>query len=271
VADSDASTSRVWFVTGTSSGMGRAVARAALTRGDRVVATARDTSALDDLVGEFPDRALPVELDVRDEQAALRAAERAVEAFGRIDVVFNNAGYALVGPVEGTSDEQARAMFDTGFFGVLNVLRAVLPVMRRQRSGHVLNMSSIFGHMSFPATGLLSAVKQGVCGCTQAMAAELAPLGIAFTLVEPGGLRTGFLPNWVEAEHTIADYEPSVGPALELLRNLPPEAVQEVDEVAAAILEAADAERPPLHLVLGEWADGIIREELHNRLGDLAR
>lgn len=269
MSNSGTATSPVWFMTGTSSGMGYGLASAALQRGDRVVATARNTALPKELAAEFPDRALVVELDVRDEGAAVRAAERAVEAFGRIDVVFNNAGFATVGSVEGTTDKQVREMLDTGFFGVLNVLRATLPIMRRQGSGHVLQMSSLFAHMSFPATGIIAAAKQAVGATTQAMAQELGPLGIKFTQIEPGGLNTQFLTKWVAAENEYADYRETVGPVLELLRNLPPEAVAEVDRVAAAILEVVAADKPPMHLALGSWAEQTIRKELSDRLADL--
>jgi NAD(P)-dependent dehydrogenase (short-subunit alcohol dehydrogenase family) len=261
--------SRVWFITGTSSGMGYAVAKAALEHGDLVAATARNTSAIEELAASFPDQALAIKLDVRDEEAARVAVSRTVEVFGGIDVVFNNAGFALVGPVEGTSDKQARDLFDAGFFGALNVLRAALPVLRSQRSGRVLQMSSIFGEMSFPATGMLAAVKQALGGATQAMSAELAPLGITCTQIEPGGLRTQFLAKWVVAENPIADYDQAVGTTLRGLADLPPEAVAEVSRVAAAILEVVEAEQPPMRLVLGRWAEGIIRKEMADRSADL--
>jgi NAD(P)-dependent dehydrogenase (short-subunit alcohol dehydrogenase family) len=260
---------RVWFITGTSSGMGKALARAALRHGDLVAATARNTSAVQDLVAEFPGQALAVELDVRDEQAAQTAVAATVSRFDRIDVVVNNAGYALVGPVEGTSDKQARQLFDTVFFGALNVLRAALPVLRAQRGGHVLQMSSIFGQMSFPATGMLAAVKQALGGATQAMSAELAPLGIKFTQLEPGGLRTQFLARWTLAEHAIPDYDATAGTTLAGLPNLPPEAVADVSRVAAAILQLVDAEPYPARLALGGWAEGIIRAEIASRSADL--
>jgi NAD(P)-dependent dehydrogenase (short-subunit alcohol dehydrogenase family) len=260
---------RVWFITGTSSGMGYAVAKAALEHGDLVAATARNTSAIEELVADFPDQALAIKLDVRDEQAARMAVSRTIGEFRRIDVVFNNAGFALVGSVEGTSDKQARDLFDTGFFGALNVLRAALPVLRSQRSGHVLQMSSIFGEMSFPGTGMLAAVKQALGGATQAMSAELAPLGIKFTQLEPGGLRTRFLAKWTVAEHAIADYDDTAGASLAGLGELPPEAVAEVSSVAAAILELVEAEEPPMRLALGGWAEGIIRKEIADRSADL--
>jgi len=265
----DSKQRRVWFITGTSSGMGYAAAKAALEHGDLVAATARDTSAVEELAADFPGRALALKLDVRDEEAARMAVSRTVGEFGRIDVVFNNAGFALVGSVEGTSDKQARDLFDTGFFGAVNVLRAALPVLRSQRAGHVLQMSSIFGEMSFPGTGMLAAVKQALGGATQAMSAELAPLGIKFTQIESGGLRTQFLAKWIVAEHSIADYDDTVGATLKGLKDLPPEAVADVSQVAAAILQLVEAEYPPMRLVLGSWADGIIRKELADRSADL--
>ena len=154
----------VWFITGASSGVGQAIAVVALDRGFRVVATARKPDALTGLVSRYTDQVLPVKLDVRSEKEAQQAVSEAVAAFGRIDVVVNSAGYGLFGPVEKTTDEQARDLFDTNFFGVLNVLRASLPTLRKQRSGHVFQISSLFGQMSYPGTGLLAATKHAVGG-----------------------------------------------------------------------------------------------------------
>ena len=266
----DSQRRRVWFITGTSSGMGYAAAKAALENGDLVAATARNTGPIEQLVSNFPGQALAVKLDVRDEEAARIAVSTTVREFGRIDVVLNNAGFALVGSVEGTTDRQARDLFDTGFFGALNVLRAVLPVLRSQRSGHVLQMSSIFGEMSFPGTGMLAAVKQALGGATQGMSAELAPLGIKFTQIEPGALQpTQFLSRWILAERAIADYDQTAGATLTGLKDLPPEAIADVSSVASAILELVEAERPPMRLALGRWAEGIIRQEIADRRADL--
>jgi NAD(P)-dependent dehydrogenase (short-subunit alcohol dehydrogenase family) len=143
------------------------------------------------------------------------------------------------------------------------------PVLRSQRSGHVIQMSSIFGEMSFPATGMLAAVRQALGGATQAMSAELAPLGIRFTQVEPGGIRTEFLAKWHVAEHVIVDYDDTAGATLNGLRNLPREAIADVSSVAAAILKIAGAEQPPMRLALGGWAEGIIRKEIADRSADL--
>jgi NAD(P)-dependent dehydrogenase (short-subunit alcohol dehydrogenase family) len=186
-------TSRVWFITGASSGIGRELARQALDAGEAVAAVSRNTAGLAEL-GK-PDLLLAVDADVRDEAAVRKAAEAAASRFGRIDVVANNAGYGLFGAVEEAADGQARAIFDTNVFGVLNVLRAVLPVLRAQRSGHILQGSSYFGQTAIPGVGLLAATKYAVEGLSDALAAEVAPLGIKVTLIQPGLVATPFLGN----------------------------------------------------------------------------
>jgi NAD(P)-dependent dehydrogenase (short-subunit alcohol dehydrogenase family) len=268
MADSDTSMRRTWFITGTSSGVGHELAIAALERGDRVAATARNTEPIAELVIRFPDQVLAVTLDVRDEDAARFAVKRTVETFGRIDIVVNNAGYGLFGAVEATTDEQARAIFDTNVFGVLNVLRAALPVLRLQRAGHIIQMSSIFGHMSFPGSGMLAATKHAVGGVTEALAIELAPLGIRITLIEPNALNTSFMSKVVLAE-PIPDYDQTVAALLRSLSAVPPESLPSASRVAAMILKAVDAEQPPVHLALGRTAEDEIRTALTTRLRDL--
>lgn len=258
----------VWFITGTSSGVGEAVALAALNQGDRVVATARRPEALSKRISQQVDRVLPVRLDVRDEHEAHQAVSQAVAAFGRIDVVVNSAGYGLFGPVEMATDEQARAIFETNFFGVLNVLRATLPVLREQRAGHVVQMSSHFGQMSYPGTGMLAATKHAVGGVTAALAQELAPLGVRFTVIESGAIDTPFIANSIATE-TGADYEATAGAVLRSLPHIPAEELLSVAGVAAAITRVAGAERPPLHLAIGQTAAQAIHTELVARLREL--
>ena len=190
--------SKVWFITGGSSGIGLELVRQALEAGDAVVALARNTSVLKDLYRS--DELLTIDVDVRDEAAVRAATKYAVGRFGRLDVVANNAGYGLFGAVEETTDAQARAIFDTHVFGVLNVLRAVLPVLRAQRSGRIMQGSSTYGQMAHPGVGLLAASKYAVEGLSDALAAEVAPLGITVTLVEPGYVATPLLGNLVMAE-----------------------------------------------------------------------
>lgn len=259
----------VWFITGASSGVGRALAESLLDRGDRVVVAARRTEAIEDLSSRDPDKALGVRIDVRNEEEARRAVGAAVARFGRIDMVVNSAGHGLFGPAESATDGQARELFDTSFFGVLNVLRASLPVLRKQRSGHVFQMSSLFGQMSYPGTGLLAAVKHAVGGVTEALAQELAPLGIHFTILEPFAINTPFLRESVFTD-VGPDYENSVGAFFRTLQELPLDRLPSATAIASAIIRVADSDQPPLHLALGRSAASEIHSALTVRLRDLA-
>jgi NAD(P)-dependent dehydrogenase (short-subunit alcohol dehydrogenase family) len=259
---------RTWFVTGGSSGIGLSLTRAAAGRGDRVVAVARDVGPLAALVDEHGGRVLALPVDVRRPAEVEGAVARAVEAFGRIDVVANNAGYGVFGAVEEVSDQQARGIVDTNLFGVLNVLRATLPVLRAQRSGHVLQGSSFYGRVAHPGVGLLAATKYAVEGLTDALVGELAPLGIAVTLVEPGPTATAFGAGF-EVAGTIPDYDGTVREVAKANAELPPEAFDDPDRVAAAVLTAVDAERPPLRLVTGRTALEQVRTALRAQLDEL--
>ncbi len=257
-----------WFVTGGSSGIGLALARAAADRGDRVVAVARDVGPLAPLVAEHDGRVLAVPADVRRPDEVDRAVARTVEAFGRIDVVANNAGYGVFGAVEEVTDQQARGILDTNVLGVLTVLRAVLPVLRAQRSGHVLQGSSFYGRVAHPGVGLLAATKYAVEGLTDALVGELAPLGIAVTLVEPGPTATAFGANF-EVAGTIADYDGTVREVAKANAELPPGAFDAPERVAAAILTAVDADEPPRRLPTGSTAVTQIRAALRAQLDEL--
>ncbi|WP_189890934.1 SDR family NAD(P)-dependent oxidoreductase [Streptomyces xantholiticus] len=267
-SDTSSNTARTWFITGSSQGLGRALAITALDRGDRVAATARRTESVADLVDRYPGQAIALELDVRDESAAHRAVEHTLAAFGRIDVVANIAGYGLFGAVEEATDAQARAIFDTNVFGPLNVLRATLPVLRGQRSGHVLQGSSLYGQSAHPGVGLLAAGKYALEGLSDALAAEIAPLGVKVTLIEPGYMETGFLSHLVFAAPT-PDYDPTVRAVHSSLGELPPEAFIDPARVAAAVVTAVDAKHPPLRLALGRAAEDGIRRTLAARVREL--
>ncbi|MCZ4125373.1 SDR family NAD(P)-dependent oxidoreductase [Streptomyces sp. H39-S7] len=259
---------RVWFITGASQGLGHALAIAALDRGDRVAATARRAQSVAELADRYPGQVIALELDVRDEGAARRAVERTLGAFGRIDVVANIAGYGLFGAVEEATDAQARAIFDTNVFGPLNVLRATLPVLRRQRSGHVLQGSSLYGQSAHPGVGLLAASKYALEGLSDALAAELAPLDIKLTLIEPGYMGTGFLSHLAFTE-PVPDYDRTVRAVQSSLGELPPDAFADPARVAAAVLTAVDAKQPPLRLALGRAAEDGLRGALTARLREL--
>ncbi|GAD85953.1 SDR family NAD(P)-dependent oxidoreductase [Nocardia asteroides] len=260
-------TPSIWFITGASSGIGRELAGQALAAGEAVIALARHTEKLTDL-GQH-ERLLTIETDVRDEAAVARAVEQSVARFGRLDVVANLAGYGLFGAVEESADAQARAIFDTNVFGVLNVLRATLPVLRRQRSGHILQGSSYYGQTADPGVGLLAATKYAVEGLSDALAAEVAPLGIHVTLVQPGLTATPFLANLEAAAATHTDYDQTVRALLQAIQALPASAFSEVERVAAGIRTAVAADNPPRRLALGIAGADNMRSALTARLAEL--
>lgn len=182
--------SKVWLVTGSASGLGRNIGEAVLASGDRLVATARDPRRLEDLVKKYGDQVRTAPLDVTDEREAYAAVHAAVDAFGRLDVVVNNAGYADVAPFEQLSPERFKAMDDTNFYGVVNVCRAAIPIMRKQKSGCILQISSVGGRLARPGNSPYHAAKWAVGGFTESLAQELAPFGVKVCALEPGGMRT---------------------------------------------------------------------------------
>lgn len=256
--------SKVWFITGASRGFGLELTRAALTRGDRVVATARRPETITAALGEH-DNLLGVALDVTNEAQAIAAAEAAVARFGRIDVLVNNAGYGLLGAVEEASAQEVEQQFATNVFGVLTVTRAVLPQMRRQRSGRILNISSIGGYAAYPGWGVYGATKFAVEGLTEALDAELSPLGIRATVVEPGFFRTDFLDasSLVRVRTEIPAYADTVGAMREHMASANHQQPGDPAKLAAALLTLADSETPPVRLPLG--SDTVYRITEKNR------
>ncbi|MEV5384028.1 oxidoreductase [Streptomyces sp. NPDC052721] len=242
-----------WFITGASRGFGLEIARQALERGDKVVATARRPQAVQDALSRYGDSLLAVALDVTDEAQAHEAAGAAVERFGTIDVLVNNAGRGVLGAVEETSDAAFRSVYDTNVFGLANVTRAVLPVMRRQRSGRVLNLSSIGGFESVAGFGVYCSTKFAVEGLSEAMRAELAPLGIHVTIVEPGYFRTDFLDatSLLTEGRIISDYAETAGAVRQAVPGLNHAQPGDPVKGATAILALADAAHPPLRAQLG--------------------
>jgi NAD(P)-dependent dehydrogenase (short-subunit alcohol dehydrogenase family) len=253
---------RVWMITGASRGMGAEITAAALAQGDAVVATARKSSAITDALGSQPGL-LVVDLDVTSESAALQAVKLAMEHFGRVDVLVNNAGYGLAGAVEESSAEEVRSIFDTNVMGLLNVTRAVLPRMRSQRSGHVINMSSLGGYRVGAGFGVYGSTKFAVEGLSEALHAELTPLGIRVTVVEPGYFRTDFLDSSsaMEARNVIADYAETAGKVRVSARAYSHRQPGDPKRLAQALLTLVSAENPPLRLQLGTDALTRIREK----------
>jgi NAD(P)-dependent dehydrogenase (short-subunit alcohol dehydrogenase family) len=242
---------KIWFVTGASRGLGAEMAKAILAAGDKLVATARRVEALDHL-GKH-DNLLNLAMDVVDESQVQSAMAAALARFGHIDVLINNAGYGLLGAVEESSAAEVENIYRTNVFGLLNVTRAVLPSMRKQRSGHIINMSSLGGYSGYPGWGIYGSTKFAVEGITEAMHAELAPLGIHVTVVEPGFFRTDFLDasSLVSTKNKISDYAETVGKTRNFAGSYSHQQPGNPIKFAQAILTLANAEHPPLRLPLG--------------------
>src|ERR1700735_3164722 len=246
---------KVWLVTGSASGVGRNIPGAVLESGDRLVATARDPKRLDDLVKKYGDRVRAVPLDVTDESAAQAAVQMAVATFGRLDVVVNNAGYGDIAPFEQLSTERFKAVVDTNFYGVVNVTRAALPIMRKQKTGCIIQISSVGGRLAWPGSTPYHAAKWAVGGFTESLAQEVTPFGVKVCALEPGGMRT----NWgaranKDTLSLLPDYEPSVGAVIKALASYWGNEMSDPAKVAQLILRLADSEHLPAHLLLGSDA-----------------
>jgi len=253
----------VWFITGCSTGLGRALATTVLEGGGRAVVTARDPGTVADLVDRHGDRALALALDVTDSGRVAEAVKEAEAAFGRIDVLVNNAGYGYLAAVEEGEEHEVRALFDTNFFGLAEVTRAVLPGMRARRSGHIVNVSSIGGLVAFGATGYYHATKFAVEGLSESLAAEVAPLGIKVTIVEPGGFRTNWSgPSMRQSATVLDDYAETAGARRASTLATYGHQPGDPDRAAEAIIGAVRAEEPPLRLLLGRSAYDIATARL---------
>jgi NAD(P)-dependent dehydrogenase (short-subunit alcohol dehydrogenase family) len=241
--------SKVWLITGSARGLGRDIAAAALEAGDRVLATARDPKQLEDLVALYPDRIEPFALDVTDAVAARAAVEAAVERFGRLDVVVNNAGYANLVAIEDITMEDFRAQVETNLFGVVNVTKAALPVLREQGAGHIIQISSVGGRLASPGLAAYQTAKWAVGGFSEVLAKEVEPLGIKVTVLEPGGMST----DWGGASMSIPPisepYASTVGRRAELMRDA--SYAGDPAKVAQVVLQLTGLDQPPLRLMTG--------------------
>jgi NAD(P)-dependent dehydrogenase (short-subunit alcohol dehydrogenase family) len=253
--------SRTWLITGATSGFGRTITEAALERGDSVVATSRKTDGLEDLSGN--DRVLVTRLDVTDPAEREAAVAAALERFGRIDVLVNNAGRTQVGAVEETTDEELRFLFELHFFAPAALTRLVLPTMRAQGSGALVQMSSVGGQVTAPGFSAYCATKFALEGLSETLQAEVSPFGIRVLIVEPGAFRTGlFRPDAAYFSDEMGEYAETVGPTRAFVRDGHLEQPGDPVKAAAAIITALDADEPPLRLVLGQDAIGNIRSRL---------
>ncbi|MFE7421059.1 SDR family NAD(P)-dependent oxidoreductase [Rhodococcus sp. NPDC057529] len=245
---------KVWFVTGSSRGLGRAIVEAALEAGDQVVATARRPEQLDDLAAQYGDRILPLALDVTDNDAVVGAVHAGLTRFGRYDVIVNNAGYGDVAAIEDVTLDDFRAQIDTNFYGVVHVTKATLPILRKQGAGHIFQVSSLGGRLGTPGLAAYQSAKWAVGGFSTVLAQEVAPLGIKVTVLEPGGMRT----DWAGSSMTIPpiseDYQQTVGTLSEMVRSAAGSEEIEPAKLARKIHDLANREDAPVRILFGTQA-----------------
>ncbi len=268
---SEQTSGRVWFITGASTGFGRELAEQVLADGDKVVATARKPEQLAELGGQYPETALILPLDVMQQSAVDSAVKAALDRFGRVDVLVNNAGYGVNGAIEEVSEAEYMPMFETNVFGLLRVTRALLPQFREQKSGNIVNLSSIGGLIGTPGVGYYNASKFAVNGLSEALAGEMAPLGVHVTIVEPGPFRTDFLGRSATiAKHQIEEYRQSAGKSREYFETQAGKQAGDPIKAVKAIMAAVAAPEPPKHLVLGKQAYDRMEARLELWKNDLA-
>jgi NAD(P)-dependent dehydrogenase (short-subunit alcohol dehydrogenase family) len=257
--------SKVWLITGSSRGLGRALAENVLAKGERLIASARDPRTLYDLEQRYTEQMRAIPLDVTDEYESQKAVQSALDTFGRLDVLVNNAGYGNISSIEDTSLDDIRAQIDTNLFGVINVTKAVIPIMREQKSGHIIQISSIGGRLGPPGRGAYSAAKWGVEGFSEVLDKEVRPLGIKVTLVEPGAFRTEFAGISTSISVGGSEYRDTVGKMAQFQREHDGNQIGDPAKAAAAIFYLASLVDPPLRLLLG--SDAVKGAEL----ADVAR
>ncbi|HIK16446.1 MAG TPA: SDR family NAD(P)-dependent oxidoreductase [Leptolyngbyaceae cyanobacterium M33_DOE_097] len=263
-------TDKVWLITGSSTGLGRALAQAVLERGYHLVATARQPEQLKELSDRYPDRVTTIALDVTNAESIQQAVEAALNAYNRIDVLVNNAGYGTVGAIEEANDDDIRRQFDTNLFGAINVTRAILPTLREQRSGHILNISSANGISAFAGVGIYSATKFALEAISEALAQEVKPLGIKVTIIEPGSSRTNFSSRALSTlSHQINDYAQTSGKIVQRLQERNGKQPNDPAKVAAAMIQVVESDNPPLRLALGEDSVSLITQKLESMKAEL--
>jgi NAD(P)-dependent dehydrogenase (short-subunit alcohol dehydrogenase family) len=262
---------KVWLITGSSRGFGRRLAEAVLAHGDHLVATARHPEQLSDLVPQYGNAVRAVALDVTNPEQARAAVSAAVETFGRLDVVVNNAGYSYAAAIEDAKESDLRAEIETDLWGVINVTRAALPILHRQRSGHIVQFSSIGGRMGIAGFGAYHTAKWAVEGFSESLAREVAPLGIKVTIIEPGGFRTDFSVSSMRMTLPSADYLSTVGRVEDVFHQVAGHERGDPAKAAQAIIAIVDAEHPPRRLLLGRDAVQLARQIDHDDLAEIDR
>ncbi len=263
---------KVWLITGSGNGLGRDTAEAALATGDSVVAGARRLEELNALVEQYGERITPVKLDVREEEAAKAAVQAALDTYGRLDVLVNNAGYGYMAPFEQMTSEAFRDVVETCLFGVVYTTRAAVPVMRKQKSGHIFQVSSIGGRMAMPGNSPYHAAKWAVGGFSDSLAAEVAPFGVKVCTLEPGGIRT----NWAQragenSPDVMPEYEESVGAIYKLLASIRGKAEGDPKKIAEVVIKLANMQDVPRRLILGKDAEVRVKNVESARAEEAAK
>jgi len=257
--------SKIILITGASRGFGKIWAKALLERGDKVAATARNTADLNDLVGAYGDAVFPVQLDVNDRDACFAAVDQVKQHFGRIDVLINNAGFGLFGAIEETTEQQARAQMETNFFGLLWVTQAIVPVMREQKGGHIIQVSSFLGLVSLPILGLYNASKYAVNGLSETLATEVKGFGINVSLIEPNGFST----DWSGASAFQTEANEVYAPVRKaFFEGATPDSWGNPETTTPAVLALIDSDNPPLHFLLGKVAYPVVKQVYADRLAE---
>lgn len=258
--------SKTILITGASRGFGKLWAKALLERGDKVAATARNTADLQDLVDQYGDAVLPIQLDVNDRAACFAAIEKATKHFERIDVLINNAGFGLFGAIEETTEDQARAQMETNFFGLLWTTQAILPLFRKQKSGHIIQVSSFLGLVTLPVLGLYNASKYAVNGLSETLAAEVKDFGIKVSLIEPNGFST----DWSGASAIQTEASETYAPLKKAFsEGLTPDSWGNPASTTEAVLKLIDSANPPLHFLLGKIALPGVKQVYADRIREM--
>jgi NAD(P)-dependent dehydrogenase (short-subunit alcohol dehydrogenase family) len=258
--------SKTFLITGASRGFGKIWAEAFLKRGDKVAATARNLDALNDLVEKYGDAILPIQLDVNNREESISAVKQAIDHFGRIDVLINNAGYGLLGAIEETNEEEARNQMETNFFGTLWMTQAILPVMRNQKSGHIIQVSSYLGLVTLPVLGLYNASKFAVEGLSETLATEVEAFGIKISLVEPNGFAT----DWAGASASQTQHMEEYGPLkTAFMAAATPDIYGIPEATTEAIIKLVDSPNPPLRLLFGKIAYHTVKKVYEQRLASI--
>jgi NAD(P)-dependent dehydrogenase (short-subunit alcohol dehydrogenase family) len=251
---------KIWFITGSSRGLGRSLAEAVLASGAKVAATARNPQQLDDLKQKYGAQILPLKLDVTNNDQIRQAVDQTVKTFGRIDVLVNNAGFGITGAAEAYTEEQVKSQLDTNLYAPIAITRAVLPVMRKQRSGYILQISSIGGRVGNSGLSIYQAAKFGLGGFTEVLAKEVAPLGIHVVSIEPGGFRTDWAGDSMTYAPEVEGYEQTVGFVIKFLKGSNFQPMGDPAKAAKVMLELVENPEPPVHLVLGSEAATILEK-----------